>query len=218
MRAADRPAAGVPLNGSPAGPGASPNARSIRLAVAGLVTLGLVADKAHAEADHSRATLGVRHWVTAAVAARPATATAATSKLRLRVRIRISDHAIDSRFFGVAGAEWPDLDVAAGGRDTVAWEDQRCHRERGLPKIGVVDIEAQPEHGAGLLLAQVRQRGMRLPSDEIIERKALDGLPPTAALAIDAETKSTGFRLRITLHAAPCPLEIEPAALSSQAR
>jgi hypothetical protein len=53
----------------------------------------------------------------------------------------------------------------------------------------------------------VRQRGLRVPADEIFERKVLEPLPAPVVLAIDAETKSTGVRLRLKLHAEACRLD-----------
>ncbi|MDC7789520.1 hypothetical protein PQJ75_29695 [Rhodoplanes sp. TEM] len=141
-----------------------------------------------------------------------ARATASTDRARTVLRLRISDHAIDHRFYGVIAAEWPDLDRAAGAPERIVWEDRRCHRERGLPKLAVVDIARHPEDGAAPTLAQMRQRGQRLPADEIVERKVVEPLAPPAVLTIDAETRVSGLRIRLTLYAAACRIGAGSAA------
>ncbi|EJW11552.1 hypothetical protein A33M_3030 [Rhodovulum sp. PH10] len=88
------------------------------------------------------------------------------------------------------------------------WEDARCHRERGLPKIGLVRLEGTATVGNQTrpVFAAARMPGRRLPADEIVQRKNLGpSLPPTV-MTIDAETISTGYAVRIRLQARACRL------------
>lgn len=160
------------------------------------------------------ASAGVRHRVTVTLLpisnpvgiSRPAQAS--PPRADLRIFVRISDHAIDSRFYGTAEARFSDVDTSTGGGETLVWEDARCHRERGIPKISLVRIEGAIRDGdkATPLTAVGRQIGLRVPADEIVERKGLaddDGLTLTV---IDASTKSSGIAVRIRLKGERCAL------------
>ncbi|CAL8971090.1 hypothetical protein RHODGE_RHODGE_01985 [Rhodoplanes serenus] len=152
--------------------------------------------------------VGVRHWVTASV--HPARSTAdepgdtATRLSSLTLRIQISDHAPDLRFYGIVAKTWTDVDRRTGTSETIVWEAARCHRERGTPKVGVVSLDGRSD--VAPVAALVRQRGRRMPTDEIVVRKVLTPQAPTALLAIDATTTTSGLGIRVTLHGETCRL------------
>jgi hypothetical protein len=148
--------------------------------------------------------VGVRHWITASVLPLQPSPSG-SRRASLRLRIRVSDHAIDQRFYGVVAAEWRELDLAVGSPDRVVWEDTRCHRERGTPKMSILALDGEDDSRS--ITAMVRQRGLRLPSDEIVERKVLEPLPWPGVLAVEATTKMSGVRVRVTLHAQPCRID-----------
>jgi hypothetical protein len=126
----------------------------------------------------------------------------------LRLQFQISDHARDSNFYGMVAAEFDTADLAAGAAEAVVWEDARCHSERGLPKITLVAVEGTISEGGKVVpfAAIIRQRGLRLPLDEIIARKDLSDTS-SAALAIQGETTRSRLRVGAKLLVRACLLD-----------
>ena len=181
-------------------------------AISPLMVLLAISLLAMTPQDAWPAAAGVRHRVTVTLLpiANPVGASrlaqASPPRADLRIFVQISDHAIDSRFYGTAEARFSDVDTSTGGGETLVWEDARCHRERGIPKISLVRIEGAIRDGdkATPLTAVGRQVGLRVPPDEIVERKGLaddDGLTLTV---IDAITKMSGIAVRVRLQGERC--------------
>jgi hypothetical protein len=160
------------------------------------------------------ASAGIRHRVTAKLLpfSNPVgvsrSAQASSSHADLRIFVQISDHAIDSRFYGTAEARFADVDPSIGADEAVVWEDARCHRERGIPKISLVRIDGAIRNGDKTtpLTAVGRQIGLRVPADEIIERKGAADDNAQTLMIIDATTKASGIAVRIRLTGEPCAL------------
>lgn len=146
---------------------------------------------------------GVRHqiiaWVQAARDSPYANATAPTASLRLRVQV--SDHAPDFSFYGVIAAELTEFAPSAGSAEKIIWENARCHRERGYPKLSLIGVEGEiaTAGGATLIAAYPRQRGLRMPKDEITVQKDIAAERPPVILAIRAETKTSKLRVNLRL-------------------
>jgi hypothetical protein len=157
---------------------------------------------------------GIRHSVVATLLSFSDTIGARSSveepppRADLRVFVSISDHAIESRFYGTVQAQFLDVDPSAGAGEVLLWEDARCHRERGIPKISVVRIEGAIRRGERSipLTALGRQLGRRVPLDEIIERKGPSDDDGRTLATIDATTKASGIAVRIRLKGEPCVL------------
>jgi len=155
---------------------------------------------------------GIRHQVT--VALQPFASSlggrteATASRVDLRIFVQISDHAADSRFYGTAETLFTDVDPSTGAGEAVVWEDVRCHRERGVPKITLVRIEGAVRAGdrSYPLTALARQIGLRVPADEIIERKGFTDDHGRTLMIIDAVTKASGVAVRIRLNGEACGL------------
>jgi hypothetical protein len=124
---------------------------------------------------------------------------------KLTLHFLVSDHALESRFYGIASAGFDTDDLAAGSAEKVVWEDGRCHSERGLPKITLVRVDGTVTQDGrdDLVFALLRHRGLRLPGDEVTERKDL-GDVSGARLAIEAMTTASRLRMSIKVLARPC--------------
>ena len=57
------------------------------------------------------------------------------------VSVQISAHSQESNFYGVVPAAAADFDLVKGSKDQEIWRDDKCHHERGFPKITVIGIE-----------------------------------------------------------------------------
>jgi hypothetical protein len=121
----------------------------------------------------------------------------------IKIQIRISDHAPNADFFGVVSTEFTDFEAQPHGTPKVAWQDDACHSDRGLPKIAVVGITGRLENGTSAteISSQPRRTGQRVPADEISFTNAPDSLPKQAdaAWTYRARTKKTGLIVSVRL-------------------
>lgn len=138
----------------------------------------------------------------------------ASPRADLKMRIRISDHAIDSDYFGVVTYDFSSADPASAVTVKTIWEDPACHIDRGLPKISIVDIQGSL---AGVdkkfdVAALPRRVGKHIPDDEIVgqrlQQSALRSRGPDEQLGISlrAQTKRSGIHANLDLIATRCAL------------
>lgn len=132
----------------------------------------------------------------------------------LKMRVRISDHAIDSDYFGVVNYDFASSDPAGDTRVKTIWEDPACHIDRGLPKFSIVDIRgslAGPDRKFDVA-AVPRHVGKHVPDDEIVGQRVADGsqrprgLDEQLGISLRAQTRRSGLRVSLDLIATRCGL------------
>jgi hypothetical protein len=158
--------------------------------------------------------IGVRHEIWALLgldADSPYGRTAApTLRGDLRAIIRLSDHAPDADFFGTVVATFSDVDPREAPPEQKIWEDSRCHRERGWPKMTVLGIDGvmTQDEAKDLISAVPRHIGLHVPDDEIlVSRLSFDTHGKGVGdFVIRAQTKQTRLHVDFRLSALPCTL------------
>ena len=112
----------------------------------------------------------------------------------LRLTVRISDHALDSDFFGSVVTTFRGLGSRQGPR--TIWKDGKCHHYRGFPKVTVTRIEGTLSHDNRTteITAAKRQIGMPLPKDEIVVTRRLTQ-PSTGILELATKAVTTESHL-----------------------
>ena len=138
----------------------------------------------------------------------------ASPRADLKMRIRISDHAINSDYFGVVTYDFSSVDPANDATVKTIWEDPACHIDRGLPKISIVDIQGTLA-GADKkfdVAALPRRVGKHIPDDEIVGQRMLQstrrlsGPNEQVGIVLQAQTKRSGIRATLDLIATRCAL------------
>lgn len=158
---------------------------------------------------------GVRHQLRASLSLDPASPFAKAEKAEFRAELRavfrISDHAPDADFFGAMVADFLLTHPDRPADEQVVWQDSKCHRDRGLPKISLIEIQGTisvngTDHPVS---AALRRIGKRLGADEITIQK----LVPTilrgemAGLASRATTRGSGLVIDADLSSLRCSLD-----------
>jgi hypothetical protein len=181
---------GLPL--TPSGP--APHAPRHAAFACALALLGAALGAGDAAAEET----GVRHELTASVAA-GSPASGAGEPAGVTVTVRIVDIAPDSRFAALVSTDF----AAPGPR--VIWADAKCHRDRGWPRVWLLAVDGPA------ISARPRHIGQRIPDDEIIVQKQLDGPgEPVTTLAMAARTTRSRLGVRLTLTLRPCRLDAAP--------
>lgn len=144
---------------------------------------------------------GVRHQINASIRTAGHSPHAHGHVMAIRLHVQVSDHAPDLSFYGIVKAEFTDFNPLKGSPEKTVWEDSRCHRERGLPKLTPVAVDGEIETATGrrIITARIRRRGLRMPSDEIIIRKDLRVEDSHTAMAIRSETSASGLLIGLRL-------------------
>jgi hypothetical protein len=180
-----------------------------------LTTLGylLIIDRSDVGGQELRTTSllapeRVKHVLTASIIAAPGHARSKDSKATLRVVVRISDHALDSRFYGDVAAFFSDLPLIGPASEQKVWEDKVCHQQRGLPKVAVVAINGSLRGSDKdiSISARIRQIGKLVPDDEISAGVPLPGGTDQIGQfrVIHSETKQSRVAVRLKLYALGC--------------
>jgi hypothetical protein len=132
----------------------------------------------------------------------------------VKLRVRISDHAIDSDYFGMVTFDFASADPANDIRVKTIWEDPGCHIDRGLPKISIVDIQGSLA-GADkkfVVAAVPRHVGKHIPDDEIIARPVPQSSQrprkpdEQQGISLRARTQRSGIQASLDLIATRCAL------------
>jgi hypothetical protein len=159
-------------------------------------------------------TSGIKFRVTASITSDPASPYAKKSyqngTASLAVKVRISSHARESRFYGEVIQRFSDFYPNAGSDEKMVWEESTCHQRRGLPKVTVtfIDGSIRDDKTQIAVAAQVRQRGMRLPLDEITPgMKIASGTDSVGPFSVyRAATKLSHLLVNVKVYAFDCQL------------
>jgi hypothetical protein len=131
-------------------------------------------------------------------------------KADMRISVRVLDYAPDSRFYGIVVGNFSDFDPSKGAAAQEIWADQKCHHNRGLPRIWVLAINGRVSQGETMseISARPRTLGLRLPPDEIVLEKVLktNVSDPAQSLVMRATTKRSPLGFRLTLTSTMCRL------------
>ena len=172
--------------------------------------LGCTVGELSAEPVH-----GVQHVLYLAVGANPDSQLgqhegSGEVKIKLTVSVRISAHSQETNFFGVVHADIPEFDLAKGSKGLEIWRDQKCHHERGFPKITVTNIDGLVKSGQQTdpVAARTRILGLILPTDEVLASRRVgngtDNLGPY--IETQTDTKKSGFSIDLKLYILRCVL------------
>jgi hypothetical protein len=163
--------------------------------------LGCTVDKLSAEPVR-----GVQHVLYLAVGSNPGSQQGQREgdgevKSRLTVSVRISAHSQETNFFGVVHANIPEFDLAKGSKFLEIWRDQRCHHERGFPKITVTNIDGLVKSGQWTdpVAARTRILGLLLPSDEVLASRRVGDGADNLGPYIETQTETKKSRLSVDL-------------------
>jgi hypothetical protein len=150
---------------------------------------------------------GVTHELAVSFMPEPRFGTGSSFAADVTISVRIVDYAPDSRFFSTISARFLDTDPP----DRVIWADEKCHIDRGLPKIWLLAADGTIGRGASVSRVSARPRtiGQHLPADEIIlqkqnVRQSTSGL--MRALSMMAVTTGSGLQIKLTLMTQGCAL------------
>ena len=161
---------------------------------------------------------GIEHVVFLAVGSDPA------SQLRPRdrqpatasvtVSVQISAHSQESNFYGVVPAAVANFDLVKGSKDQEIWRDDKCHHERGFPKITVIGIEGAVTNGQQKypIVARYRKLGLFLPGDEVMASRRVGNSADNLGsyIATRTETKKSRLFVDLKLYILPCDLPSGP--------
>jgi hypothetical protein len=136
-----------------------------------------------------------------------------TPKASLRVVVRLSDHSQETSFFGDVPASIANFDLAKGSPEQLIWQDERCHHERGFPRMLVMAVDGEIAHGSGkqsdnqLVEARPRHIGLRIPWDEIMMASSLQFGTDDRGPFIETRTQTKESRLVVDLKMYMMPCE-----------
>jgi hypothetical protein len=176
--------------------------------------LGLLHNANGQAANATADEFGVRHAITAAIEldrdAPFAKANGGELKATMRISVRILDYASDSRFYGVVEGNFSEFDPRKGAAAKEIWADQKCHRNRGLPRIWVLTISERIAQAGTIsdISARPRHIGQRLPSDEIVIQSVpkMDASDSTSNLVVRAKPKHSWLGVELILKSTVCRL------------
>ena len=155
---------------------------------------------------------GVRHVISASVGVDPAhqaTTYGGERRLALTLSVRISDHAVESEFYGQVPVTFSDFTAKQPPAERVVWENDRCHQKRGLPKMAVTEIKGEIKNGeepSNAISARARHIGLLLPSDEVMAGTRLpDGRDQIGPfMAIRTQTSRSHLIVDLKLYILGC--------------
>jgi hypothetical protein len=134
-----------------------------------------------------------------------------TPKATLRVVVRLSDHSQETSFFGDVPASVANFDLAKGSPEQQIWQDERCHHERGFPRMLVMTVDGLIAHGSDKQAVEARRRhiGLPIPWDEILMASALQFSADDRGPFIETRTQTKESRLSVILKMYMLPCEVQ---------
>jgi hypothetical protein len=134
-----------------------------------------------------------------------------TPKATLRVVVRLSDHSQETSFFGDVPASVANFDLAKGSPGQQIWQDERCHHERGFPRMLVMTVDGLIAHGSDKQAVEARRRhiGLPIPWDEILMASALQFSADDRGPFIETRTQTKESRLSVILKMYMLPCEVQ---------
>jgi len=132
-------------------------------------------------------------------------------KATLRVVVRLSDHSQETSFFGDVPASVANFDLAKGSSEQQIWQDERCHHERGFPRMLVMTVDGTIARGADKQAVEARRRhiGLPIPWDEILMASALRFSADDRGPFIETHTQTKESRLSVVLKMYMLPCELK---------
>jgi hypothetical protein len=134
-----------------------------------------------------------------------------TPKATLRVVVRLSDHSQETNFFGDVPASIANFDLAKGSPEQQIWQDERCHHERGFPRMLVMTVDGTIAHGSEKQAVEARRRhiGLPIPWDEILMASGLQFSADDRGPFIETRTPTKESRLSVVLKMYMLPCEVK---------
>jgi hypothetical protein len=134
-----------------------------------------------------------------------------TPKATLRVVVRLSDHSQETSFFGDVPASIANFDLAKGSPEQQIWQDERCHHERGFPRMLVMTVDGLIAHGSEKQAVEARRRhiGLPMPWDEILMASALQFSTDDRCRFIETGTQTKESHLVVDLKMYMLPCEVK---------
>jgi hypothetical protein len=134
-----------------------------------------------------------------------------TPKAALKVTVRISDHALETSFFGNVSATAADFDPAKGSPEQEIWRDARCHHERSLPKMSVVAVDGLIARGPDKQIVETRPRhiGLPIPWDEVLMASGIQFGADDRGSFLETRTRTSESHLSVALKMYILPCDVE---------
>jgi hypothetical protein len=129
----------------------------------------------------------------------------------LTVKVRISDHALETNFFGDVSVTISEFDPIKGSGEQKVWEDAQCHHERSIPKLTVIGVDGTIVNGQQSLTiaARYRRLGLLMPADEVMaaSRLSIGKNDHGSFVESRTQTKQSHLSVDLRLDILPCDLK-----------
>jgi hypothetical protein len=134
-----------------------------------------------------------------------------TLKATLRVVVRLSDHSQETSFFGDVPVSIANFNLAKGSPEQLIWQDERCHHERGFPRMLLMAVDGVITHGSDKQAVEARPRhiGLPIPWDEIMMASGLRFSADDRGPFIETRTETKESRLSVVLKMYMLPCEVQ---------
>jgi hypothetical protein len=138
-----------------------------------------------------------------------------TPNATLRIVVRVSDHSLETSFFGDVPISIANFDLDKGSPEQLIWQDERCHHERGFPRTLVMTVDGLIAHGFGkqsdnqLVEARPRHIGRPIPWDEILMASGLQFGTDDRGRFIETHTQTKESYLSVDLKMYMLPCEVQ---------
>jgi hypothetical protein len=138
-----------------------------------------------------------------------------TLKATLRIVVRVSDHSLETSFFGDVPISIANFDLVKGSPEQLIWQDERCHHERGFPRTLVMAVDGSIAHGSDkqsenqVVGARPRHIGLPMPWDEIMMASGLEFSTDDRGRFIETRTLTKQSHLSIVtkMYMLPCDVQ-----------
>lgn len=128
----------------------------------------------------------------------------------LTVKIRISAHSQESSFYGDVPVTVSAFDPIKGSDERKVWQDNKCHHERGFPKMTVINVDGSIANRRKIIPVAARYRwiGLLLPGDEVMPSKRIAAGTDNIGSFITTrtETRQSRFFVDLKLYILSCDL------------
>jgi hypothetical protein len=134
-----------------------------------------------------------------------------TPKATLKLTLRISDHAQETSFFGDVPITAANFDPVKGSPEQKVWQDERCHHERGFPRVLLMAVDGLITHGSDKQLVEARPRhiGLPVPWDEIMMASGLQFSADDRGPFIETRTQTKESHLSVVLKIYMLPCQVQ---------
>jgi hypothetical protein len=192
---------------SAAAQGATSNASSSMRGVKHELYLSLKSDDAELQTSDSAASKDQA----SADQAPKGRASKETPKTTLKFIVRLSDHSLETSFFGDVPVSIANFDLAKGSPERLIWQDERCHHVRGFPRMLLIAVDGVIAHGSDMQAVEARPRhiGLPIPWDEIMMASGLQFRADDRGPFIETRTQTKESRLSVILKMYMLPCDVQ---------